>query len=289
MISARLWLAIGASVGLAAAAASLIEVRARDAALPTAVAASVNGHPIRIEDVERAWAALASDRRAPLTDTDRRFVLDRMIEEELLVQHALALGLPRSDRRVRSDLVSAVMGSLVASADGYEPSEGEIEQFYAEHAAFFARPGRARVRQVFVACEPRRPDAEAAARAAEVVHRLRAREPFEHVASELGDSVVAEIPNAALPESELGHYLGPSAARIATSLDVGAISDAVRSAQGYHVLQSIAREPSFTPPLAEIAPLVRAEVVRAQGDRAVRERLDTLRAAAEIRIAEPMP
>jgi peptidylprolyl isomerase len=289
MSSERFWLAIGASAGLAAAAASLVEIRTREDLLPPGIAARVDGQPIRVADFERAVAALASDRRAPLTESDRRFVLDRMIDEELLVQHALALGLARSDRRVRSDLVSAVMGSLVASTDGYEPSDEEIERFYAEHAARFAAPGRARVRQVFVACEPRRSERDAAQRAAEALHRLRVGESFERVAGELGDPVIAEIPNTPLPESELAKYLGPSAARVAFELEAGATSEPYRSAQGFHVLQSLARDAARTPPLAEAAALVRAELVRERGDRAVREQLETLRAAAEIRIAELSP
>ena len=115
---AGILLGIGSAVGLALAAASLME-SPDDAAFSAGVVAKVNGVPIRRDDYLRAVAALASDRRNPLDDADRRHVLNRLIDEELFVQHALALGLAANDRRVRADLVSAVMGALVASTDGF--------------------------------------------------------------------------------------------------------------------------------------------------------------------------
>lgn len=289
MNTARLLLACGAAAGLAAAAASLFDSAALGPAQGEGVVAVVNQRQIRRQELERATDAVAADRREPLSPADRRFVLDRMIEEELLIQHALALGLAERDRRVRSDLVSAVMGSLVASADGYAPEPGEVERFYSEQREFFARPGRTRLRQIFVGAEPRRPEADARARAQEAARRLRAGEAWEDIAAALGDAVIAEIPAAALPETEIGHYIGPSAARVASRLEPGATSEVLRSAQGFHLLQVLAREPERVPPLLEIEDQVRAELVRRAGDRAVRERLDTLRAAARVEIADPLP
>lgn len=94
-------LAAGALLGLAAAGAALLAPRAGPAALPDDVVAVVNGAPVRSADYRRAVAALAADRRDPLGDADRRFVLERLVDEELLVQRALELGLARHDRRVR--------------------------------------------------------------------------------------------------------------------------------------------------------------------------------------------
>ncbi len=91
-------LALGAAVGIAAAAAGLLLGDAGDAGgLPDDVVALVNGTPVRLADYERAVVALASDRREPLEDEDRRYVLDRLVDEELLVQRGLELGFARLD------------------------------------------------------------------------------------------------------------------------------------------------------------------------------------------------
>lgn len=280
-VRARWLLRLGALVGLGMAAASLLGPSADAGRIPDDAVARVNETLIRSEEYERLLAGLESDRRTPLTDEDRRRVLDRLIEEELLVQHALALGLARSDRRVRADLVAAVLGSLAAASDGYEPDEGELADFYAENRDFFAGPGRLWVRQVFVAVDASGDEA-ARQRALRASERLRAGEAIDRVRAELGSAEVAPLPDTPLPPAKLREYLGPSALLAALDLAPGATSDPVRSAQGYHVLSLVERDPGGAPPLEEIVPQVRAELRRRADDRMLRERLEQLRAEAEV-------
>src|SRR5205085_9008771 len=127
---------------------------------------------------QRALDALVTDRRTPLAEADQRRVLDRLIDEELLVQRGLDLGLVRRDRRVRSDIVASVVESVVAEATTRQPSDAEVQQFFAEHRDSFLRPGRVRLRQILVRVSAAVNDATAYARAAEAARRLRAGEDF---------------------------------------------------------------------------------------------------------------
>jgi parvulin-like peptidyl-prolyl isomerase len=272
-------LVLGASVGLGAAAFGLLQTRSAGE-LPTGAVASVNGEPILAEEHERMVAALASDRRAPIDDEARRFVLERMIDEELLVQRGLELGMPRHDRRVRADLTSALIASVVGESENTEPNEGELESFYAENRDFFTRPGRLRVRQIFVRETP-----DAPARIGRAAERLRNGEAFETVRDELGDPEVAPLPDALLPPVKLREYLGPTALRTAMELEPGEASDPVRSGTGHHILELLEREPEKVAPLAEIEAQVRAEVRRRRGERALRTYLDELRQTGDVRIA----
>ena len=286
---AGILLSLGAALGLALAAASLFAPPGGDAALSADIVARVNGVTIRRDNYLRAVAALGSDRRNPIDDADRRLVLDRLIDEELLVQHALALGLAVSDRRVRADLVSAVMGALLASTDGFDPSLSEMDEFYDDNLDYFTRPGRIRVREIFIGAGRRRSDDEARSIAERVVHQLEAGEDFVEVQSELGDSQIARLPDTMLPPTKLRNYLGPTAARVAKELPIGGTSQPVRSAQGYHVLWLLDREPPVTPPLEEIASEVRSELKRRRGDQALRDRLASLRASGDVIVAESLP
>src|SRR4030095_3771751 len=94
---AVLWLTLGASAGIGCAAVGLRLSGGRDRARPAKAAASVNGSLIRLEEYDRAVAAFASDRREPIGPAERRHVLDRMLDEELLVQRGVELGLARTD------------------------------------------------------------------------------------------------------------------------------------------------------------------------------------------------
>lgn len=91
---------------------------------PTAVA-SVNHQQIRLAEYRRALGLFASDKREPLTEDDRSLVLQRLIDEELLIQHGITSGLIRTDMAVRSAALESVLAGLMieieaSSGDGAE-------------------------------------------------------------------------------------------------------------------------------------------------------------------------
>ncbi|TMA95845.1 MAG: hypothetical protein E6J70_16470, partial [Deltaproteobacteria bacterium] len=141
-------LALGAAAGILAAGAGLVG-RAGGHSLPPGAVARVNGQLIAAEEYQRVLAGLASDRRNGVDVEMRRQVLERLIDEELLVERGLELGLARRDARVRKDLTAAVIDSVVAESADREPSQAELEAFSAGRPDVLRRPGRLRVRQVW--------------------------------------------------------------------------------------------------------------------------------------------
>ncbi len=279
-------LAIGAGAGVALAATGLVASSVtRGRGLPPGAVARVNGALVRGDDYARSLDALERDRRAGREPADRRLVLDRLIDEELLVQRGLELGLARQDARVRRDLTAAVIDAVVTEHEDGTPPDAELEAFYRRERDFFARPGRLRVRQLWCRADTAAdaPSAEARARAAAA--SLRAGEDFAGVRARLGDPEIAPLPDALLSPAKLLDHLGPTALRAALELEAGAVSDPVRSATGYHVLQVIEREAEWVPPREEVADEVVAEYRRRRGERALRAYLDALRARAEVEIA----
>jgi hypothetical protein len=278
-------LALGAVSGIALAVASLLSPSG-SIGLPEGALVRVNGTVIRESQYERAVAALASDRRSALSSADRRHILDRLIEEELLVQYGLALGLAERDRRVRSDLVSAVLASQVASVDGITPSDDDVLAFYRENEGFFRPPGRLRVRGLWIRAAPDRSAAEALARAESAVARLRAGEAFDLVARALGDPPVAPIPDSLLPPAKLREYVGPTALGIVDRLAIGDVSDPLVMKSAVRVFLLVDRERSVAPEIEAIPNEVRAEMKRRAGDESVRALLDRLREGAELEFSD---
>src|SRR5512134_2842951 len=112
---ARWLLAAGTAAGIVLAALGLV----RGATLPGSglapgEVARVNDVPIRAEDLERLVAALEADKRSPLEDADRARILERLVEEELLVQRAVEIGLVQSEPGVGKALVQALIDAIVA-------------------------------------------------------------------------------------------------------------------------------------------------------------------------------
>jgi parvulin-like peptidyl-prolyl isomerase len=279
----RWLLALGAAAGLAAAASSLIlPPEGSDGALPDDAIARVNGTIIQRVDYERLVAALARDKRNPIDDAAREHVLNRMIDEELLVQRGLELGLAHYDRRVRANLTSNLIDSVVSTAEEREPESSELRAFYDEQQGFFTRPGRYRVHQIFLRIPRAGDENEINARADEAIAALDEGQPFDEVAAAYGDGAISPLPDSELPALKLREYIGPTALDHVLALEVGETTAPVRSGAGLHILRLVAMRPTATPPFDEIEPQVRSEWRRRTGDRALRAYLDQLREEADI-------
>ena len=278
-----LLLAIGAAVGLALAVASLLRPAPGPAdSLPERAVARVNDTLIQRSDFEQLIAGYESDSKTLADAATRQRVVDRLIDEELLVQHALDLGLAQIDRRVRADLSSALIASVVARSEQSDPSEAELQSFYSENRDLFTQPGRMRARQIFFQIGRGDDEGASAERAERVRRRLASGEPFAVLRDALGDSEVSPLPDAYLPAGKLREYLGPTALRALAALEVGAVSDSVRSGTGIHLLQLLGREEPRTPSFEEIEDSVRREWRRQAADRALRSYLDELRRDADV-------
>jgi hypothetical protein len=276
-------LALGAAAGLGLAATGLLSSAPPDPeALPEGAVARVNEVLIPGEDFERLVAGLESDSKGPIDEADRRHVLDRMIDEELLVQRALDLGLARLDRRVRADLTSALIASIVADSEDREPSADELLDFYEENRDFFRLPGRLRVRQIFFRVGAPGEAAAARERAERARSRLLEGEPWSAVRADLGDEEISPVPDALLPPTKLREYLGPTALRSVLGLSAGELSQPVRSGVGVHLIQLVEREEPRTPSFEAALPQLRSEWRRRQGDLALRRYLDDLRDQALV-------
>lgn len=241
------WLLVA---GLAAGAAMAgFGLRAPPAsALPPDAVARVNQHLILRDAWLRAVAAVASERRTPLTDADQRHILDRLIDEELLIQHGVQLGLVESDARLRSTLVSEVMAAA-RPADG-APTEAQQRAFYEANSDFFAPAGRLRVQ---------------AWRIADGV-----RVPFEPA-----------VPDALLPVAKVQAYLGPRLTARALDLAPGETSAPIDGV----VLHLLEARPAAAPPFENIRDAVSAEMRRRADEDAVRALLERLREDNRVVIA----
>ena len=281
-------LAFGAAAGLVAAAVGLLAQTRSETAVPEGAVAAVNGTAVRRADFERAVEALASDRRDAIDDADKRHVLDRLVDEELLVQRALELGLARSDRRVRGDLVAAMIEAVTADAALREPDPDELQTFFEANRDYFAQPGRLRVEQVFVRSSGDG-DTDALGRAREAAERLRAGEAASVVQRDAGPPPVAAVPDAPLPAAKLREYVGPAAALAVATLAPGDVAEPVAGAGGYQVLRVVSREPNRVPAFAELESELRTEWRRRAGDDALRAYLDDIRARAAIAVTGTLP
>jgi parvulin-like peptidyl-prolyl isomerase len=284
---ARALLLAGAGLGIALAAFSIVR-SGRPAApdLSDAVAV-VNGQPVARETFARLVAAVAEERKSLTLDPAmRRRLLERVVDEELLLQRGVELGLHRYEPTARRAIVSALIASVTADAELEEPDEAELRAFYAENAELFQRPGRVTLDAAFVSTDER-PESVAHRTADEIARRVRAGEPFDEVRAALADPQVARVPEGPLPLDTVRQYFGPTVARTAARLDVGEVSAPTRASPGYFVVRVRDRSPSEIAPFEALGSQVRAEYLRRRGDEALRRYIEGLQEAGDVRILDP--
>lgn len=266
----RLWLVGGGMlVGGALAVFHIVRLPERPP-VPEEVVAWVNGRPISMATYEQALAAVAGDRKeGVLREEDRKRVLDRLIDQELLIDRAIELGLPERDPQIRNQLATAMIDFLVTQAQdaAASPTDEALQDFYREEAFRFRRHPRFRVDHAFVAGT-----SEGDRRRAE---RLRAAEDLAE-----GDPAIP-LPAGSLLLKEIEQRVGPSTAARIAELDVGDTA-IVETPSGYHVVRLLERSEGEVPPFDEVKDLVRVAYVRAQSEKAVRDFLELARKRSDI-------
>jgi SurA-like N-terminal domain len=123
-----LWLAcLGAGVGIALGFAAAFNWLGFQQ-LPSSAVARVNHVEISRSEYDKALNMLSSEKRDPLTLEDRTLVLNRLIEEELLVQHGLSLELLRRDPKLRASVVKSLIQRVTFEDAAKETAEVSAEE-----------------------------------------------------------------------------------------------------------------------------------------------------------------
>jgi hypothetical protein len=279
---ARALLALGAAVGITLAATGILDpLDGSGRSLPAGVLVRVNETLITEEEYTRSLHLLATDKRNELTDEDRRHVLKRLIEQELLIQRGVEIGLVSSDPSVRKAIAAAMIQSIVGPLASLQPEREELERFHAENLGLFTLPARFRVQEIVF----RRSNDEgqdALSRAEQAERALERGTPFETVRDRLGDRPIVALPDAFLPPHKLREYLGPTLARAAMTLDPGQVTEPLRSPSGVHILRLVEAGPAQVPPIESILDQVESEFRRRAADQALRDYLDWLADEADL-------
>lgn len=248
------------------------------------VVAVVNGAPIGRDLYERVVAGVEADQGA-LSPEDRAHVLERMIEEELLVQQAVSLGMASRDRMARGYLVQAMMDFVGQRAPADPPGDDGLREFYAEHQARFRRPGRIALETMSFDVVPGASDEAVRAKAVAARQALGAGGAWAVVARDMADEPIVKVPSSPLSAANVLEYLGPTATREAFALQAGALSEPIRTKTGYLLIRVTQRWDDTVPPFETVRDEVVAEWKTKHATDALREYVDELRAGADIEVA----
>lgn len=268
------WLALGSLAGLIMAGYGLLRQADVGSDLPVSALARVNDVLISRDNYERALARLADESTDALTLERRAWMLERLIEEELLVQRGLELGMARSDGAVRNAIVNSLIASVTGEADAENPTDEQLEQHLADNADRFSFVDK-------VAVEGWQSDDEAVAQG--FVTTLR--DTDEPVTT---DEIrkIPDLPAALMPIENLRDYLGPGIAAATVELPIG--SSAVFARRGrWIVVRVLKKESEVVTDLSSIRNQVIIDYRRSLADETLQRYLDDLRNKAKVNVVQP--
>ena len=132
-LQARFLLGLGAAAGITLGAIGAFEpARPGPGDLPDGAVARVNNKTITAEALSRELKEATDDHQDGGNSEAHARILNQLIDQELLVQHGLAIGLVDSNRAVRAAIAKAVIESILAGSGDTQPSEKALREFFEE-------------------------------------------------------------------------------------------------------------------------------------------------------------
>jgi parvulin-like peptidyl-prolyl isomerase len=192
---------------------------------------------------------------------------------------AMDLGLHEGDLVVRRILVDSARRLIRSVVLLQKPAPGIVEQFYAAHATEFIRPALIRISQVAINGFVH---ADAEERAHRLLARIRAEKLDLEGALALADQTPAPVHLALLSEQGLRSELGGDFATAVMALRPGSWSEPIPSDYGYHLVWVHEYREARVPPLASVRNQVEQALLQKLADDWLRLRLRELRAEFEI-------
>lgn len=238
------------------------------------VVAIVNGHEIRVSEVQMA----TDDIVGQLPDLPPKlrypFVVEYLIERHLLAQYAVKEGIADTEeykRRLALYQAKALRDAYFFQKIRPEVTEEDIRKVYDEEAVKLAETERVRARMILVGSEKEAQD---------ILARLAAGEKFEDLAKQYS------LDGSKDYGGDLGYFTAaemvPEFSKAAFALKVGETSQPVKTDFGWHIIRLEDRKQGAAQPYDQVKAAIRNVLLRQK----VGEVMQKIRAASKVELID---
>ena len=270
-------LLLASIIGTFLAIYSIMETNKNFSSLPDNIIATVNDKIIPIDKYQTVINLIQNDKRDELTKADREMVLDRIIEEELLVQYAYKNGFLEADDLLRKSIVRSVVDSIVEQALSVVPAEEDLLKFYEANQQIFTTDEKYRI--VILSSKNRSDIDEGKVIWQSNYDLTLLRQTFKRI-----DRL--DIPTGFISKIRLGTLIGPLLRDKVLSLQVGETSEVLKTIYGYSIVTLVDKKDRVIPEFKEISEIVLQEYKRQQREEILEELLKDLKRQSDIKINE---
>jgi peptidyl-prolyl cis-trans isomerase C len=254
--------------------ALLPSAQAQDAPKEDKTVAIVNGHEIKVSEVQMA----TDDIIGQLPDLPPKlrypFVVEYLIERHLLAQYAVKDGIADTEeykRRLALYQAKALRDAYFFQKIRPLVTEEEMKAAYDEEAAKLQQTERVRARHILVGTEQEAKD---------ILARLSKGEKFEDLAKQFS------LDGSKDYGGDLGYFtqaeMVPEFSKATFTLKVGETSNPVKTDFGWHVIRLEDRKQGAAQPYDQVKSAIRNVLLRKK----VAETMDTIRKASKVEIVD---
>jgi peptidyl-prolyl cis-trans isomerase C len=200
--------------------------------------ATVNGTKIGSVEFEQAAARKSPAEGDTLSEAEKREVLDRLVDEELLYQEALQQGLDK-DPKVKKVMVNTLLRQEVyGSVRNSDFSDEELQAYYEAHMDEFIVPEKVQIRRILIKAGDERSEEEARSLAADLRSQIadspgkfkdlatrHSEDPYRRRGGDVGF-----VPRSGKPGLDQGIV------DRAFELDVEAVSEVFQTDEGFNII-----------------------------------------------------
>ena len=243
-------------------------------AQPASALVRVNHNFITEDQLTQALRKTTAFKGAEPSTDETRQVLQRLIDDELLIQRGEQLLLPETDPGLRKLMVQSLIQQIVNSGSQPVIDDNQLRTFYHSHQAIFEQPQR---RKLTAITFDNRPHAVAARRA------LTKGATVNDVKIQYSGTST-ELPQALLPRNTIQTYLGSPLTNVALELDEGEISPPIQRGSAFYLIQSIDIQSTYLPAFAQVRQQVAREYNQRLRNQLLSDALNNFRSRANINI-----
>jgi len=268
-------LLLASIIGTLLAIYSIMDSNKNYSSLPDNVAAVVNDKIIPSERYQTVIELIKNDKRDDLTDIDRKMALERIIEEELLVQYAYQNGFLEADDLLRKSIVRSVVDSIAEQSISVIPNEKTLRDFYQDNLPLFTIDEQFRI---VILSSQNGSDINAG----KVIWQDSYDIPL--LMNEIRSIKKLDISSDFISKYRLGTLIGPLLRDVVLSLKLGETSEPLETIYGYSIVTLIDKKGRVIPDFKEINEIVLQEYKRQQRETILNDLLSDLKRQSDINI-----
>ena len=268
-------LLLASIIGTLLAIYSIMDTNKNYSSLPDNVAAVVNDKLIPSERYQTVIKLIENDKRDDLTDSDRSMALERIIEEELLIQYAYQNGFLEADDLLRKSIVRSVVDSIAEQSLSVIPNEKTLRDFYQDNLPLFIIDEQFRI--VILSSQD-----SSDISAGKIIWQKSYDLPL--LMKEIGSINKLEISSDFISKYRLGTLIGPLLRNVVLSLKLGETSEPLETIYGYSSVTLIDKKDRVIPDFSDINEIVLQEYKRRQRESILDDLLTDLKRQSDINI-----